>query len=76
MILTETKIINQYYFCNRMEYNMVCSQAIMTAYRDVQGLVGMIVQDRPHGWSIELERFHGTNVVSYKVVTGKCTQSL
>ena len=44
--------------------------AIMAAADGAQGGVGLVVRDRPQGWSIELMRFHRPTVVRCKVVTG------
>ena len=53
---------------------MVCLLLIMTVADDMQGGVCLLVQDQPQGWSIEVARFHGTNLVSYKVITEvQCT---
>ena len=36
--------------------------------------MGLVVQDQPQGWSIDLTRFHGPNTMSYKIITsGKRT---
>ena len=43
MILTETNITDQAYFQNRMRYNMVLLQAIMTAGGEVQELMGLVI---------------------------------
>ena len=40
---------------------------------DAQRRVGLVVREQPQGWSIELTRFHRTNVVICVVVTGKRT---
>ena len=40
---------------------------------DAQRGLGIVVQDQPHGWIIESMRFHGLNVVSIEVATGKRT---
>ena len=47
-----------------MGYDVVCSQVIAAEAGNVQGWVGLIYRDLPQGWSIELTRFHGTNLVS------------
>ena len=37
----------------------------------------MVVRDQPQDWSLELTRFHGSNVVRYEVVTnGKRTPTV
>ena len=71
MILTETNINKHSYFCNRMGYDVVFSQAIITVDGDAQGVLGMIVQYQHQGCNIESTCFHGPNVVRCKVVTGK-----
>ena len=75
-IMMETKINGQPYCCNRMGCDMVCSQAITMAADDAQGGVGLVVQYQPQVWIIESMRFHGTNVVSSEVVTGKLTPNI
>ena len=64
MIMTDTNTTNQAYCCNRMVYDMVCLPEITSANRGSQGGVGLVVQNQPQGWIIELMRFHGPNVVT------------
>ena len=73
MILMETNITDQDYLRNSVGYNVVCLQTITTADGGAQGVVSMIIQDRPQGCSIESKFFHGPNVVSCEVDTGKRT---
>ena len=61
--MTETKITDQAYCQKRMGYDVPCSKAITTADGNAQGGLGMVVRDRPQGWSIESTRFHWENVV-------------
>ena len=70
MIMTDTKITDQYYCCNRLVYGVLCLPAISTESGGEQGMVGMVVQDRPQGWNIESTRFCGPNVVICEVITG------
>ena len=70
MVLTETKITDHYYFHNRLGYNVVCFPAITTTTGGVQEGVGLVVQDRPQGWSIESTPFHRPKVVICEVFTG------
>ena len=54
--------------------NVVYSPTITTAAGGKQRQVGMVVQERPQGWIIELTHFHGSKVVSCEVVAcGKRT---
>ena len=69
MILTDTKITNRAYCQSRMEHDVVCLLMSMTVADGMQGGVCLVVQDQPQGWSIDVARFHGTNVVSCKVIT-------
>ena len=38
--------------------------------RGDQGSVGLVIRKRPVNWVIKSTRYHGTNVVSCKIVTG------
>ena len=49
MILTETKISDQTYCCNRLGYDVVCSPMIAKADGGAQGGVGPVVWNRPQG---------------------------
>ena len=69
MILMRTKFTNQAYCHNRLGYNMVYSPEIMIEYGGAQGVAVLVVQDQPKGWSVELKRFHGPNVVSCDFIT-------
>ena len=71
MILMATKFNRQAYLHNRLGYNMVCSPEITTESGGAQGGVGLVIWDQSKGWSVESTRFHGTNVVSCKVVSGR-----
>ena len=52
MILTDTKMTNQAYFCNSRGYNVVFYPMIMTVADSVQGGGGLAVRDQPQGWSL------------------------
>ena len=69
MILMETKISNQDYFCNSLGYYVVFLPTIVTTYGGAKVGVGLVVQDQPQVWSLELTRFHGPNMVICEVVT-------
>ena len=56
-----------------MRSNVVYSQKITTAAVDAQGGVGLVVRDRPQGWSKESTRFHGPIMVICEVITNKKT---
>ena len=69
MKLTETKIANQA-CCNIiMGYNVVWSPMSTMAAEGAQGVVCVVIRDRPQGWIIEAAHFHKTNMVSCKVIT-------
>ena len=72
MILTETNITNQSYCRNRLGYDVICLHAIMVATGGAQGRRRwvLVVRYRSQDWSIALTRFHGPNMVIYKVVSG------
>ena len=70
MVLTETKIYIAEYFFNWLRYNIVCSPARPASSGGAQGGVGLLLWDRPTGWSLESTSFHGTNVVICDVITG------
>ena len=65
MLLTETNIPYDAYFHNRLGYDIVCSQVVGTAARAVYGGVGLVMRERPDGWSFDSMRFHGPNMVSF-----------
>ena len=69
MILTENNISNQYYFRNRLGYDVVCLTEISTTAGGAHGGVGLFVRDRPQFLSVQLTRFHGLNMVSFKVIS-------
>ena len=71
MILTETIITDQDYFCNRLGYNVVFSPMTTAAAGITQGGVGLVVQDQPQGWRVKSKRFHGPNGVIGEVVTDR-----
>ena len=57
-----------------LEFKVVCSPYIATTTGGAQRGVILVIRDRPQGWSMELKRFHGTDVVRYKFVSrGKRT---
>ena len=70
MILTEINIPDEAYCHNGIGYNVVCLPAATTASGGEQGGVGIVVQERPKGWSVESTRFHGSNMVSCEVISG------
>ena len=41
-----------------------------SSVRGDQGSVGLVIRKRPVNWVIKSTRYHGTNVVSCKIVTG------
>ena len=49
---------------------MACSPVEATAAGGVEGGVSLVVREVPRGWSMELTRFHGPNVVLCEVVSG------
>ena len=53
-----------------MGYDMVCYPTVIMAIDGAQGGVGLVVREWPQGWSVELTRFHGPNVVSCEVISG------
>ena len=53
---------------NRQGYGMRGAAARPSCVSVSQDGVGVGSQDRPNGWGSEYTRFHGTNVVSYKIV--------
>ena len=70
MLLNETKIRGKIYYHNWLGYDVVCSTAVTTDTGGSHGWVGLVVRELPQGWNVESTRFHGTNVVSCKVVSG------
>ena len=70
MILTDTKVTNQAYHHNRLEYDMVCLPEITTDSGGAQGRVVLVVRDRPKGWSVKLMRFHRPNMVICEIISG------
>ena len=74
MIMTKNKIASETYFHNRLGYDMVCSPAFTTDNCGAQGGVGLFVRERPQVCIVELESFHGSNLVICNVVLG-CKQT-
>ena len=70
MVLTETKVQSEDYLHNCLGCDVACSMAHPSSARGSQGGVGMVTRERPVGWDINSTRYHGPNVVSYKIVTG------
>ena len=53
---------------------MVCFPEIATTDGGPQDVVGLVVRDRPQGWSVEFIPLHGPIVVISEVIySGKCT---
>ena len=74
MIMTETKITDQAYLCNMMVYDVMFLEDITMKGGGVQGGVVLVIWEQTRGWSIELTRFHGPNMVICKAVAdGKRT---
>ena len=69
-VLTETKIMDQAYCCNRLGYNLVFLPEITTAAGGAQGEVGLVFREQPEGWITDLMKFLELNVVSCEFVTG------
>ena len=67
MALTET-IRTEACSNNQWGYDMMCATARPSRTGGAQVGVGLGSQDRPNGWGSESTRFHGTNVVSCKIV--------
>ena len=70
MFLTDMKISTAAYFRNRLGHAIVCLPVRPASALGLQIVVGLVSQYWPMGWIIELTRFHSTNMVSCKVVTG------
>ena len=49
----------------------MCSRAVVTAAGGVQGEVVLVMRERTEVWVIKYMRFHRTNMVSYKIVSGR-----
>ena len=49
---------------------LLAASMASTSNGGTQGGVGMVVQKRPKGWSVESTRFHITKVVSCEVISG------
>ena len=69
ILLTETKIMDKAYLHNYLGYNAVCYQEVGTAAGGVQGGVGLVLRERPDGWSVELTRFHRPIVASCEIMS-------
>ena len=70
MLLTKTKIQSETYSHNRLVYDVNCLTVRLSSSRGSQGGVELVMRERPVGWGIESMHYHGTNVVSCKIVTG------
>ena len=71
MLLTDTKIQTEEYSHNRLGYDVICSAARPSSTGGAQVDVGLVLQEWTNGWGIESTRFHGLNVVSCKIMTGR-----
>ena len=76
MILTATKVSDQYYCCNILGYEMVCLPMSTTVDGGAHRVVCLVIQERHQGWSLEATRFHRLNMVSCEVVTNKKRSSV
>ena len=76
MVLTKTKISTVFYCRNRLGYDIVLSPAQPTSNGEAQGGVGLVLWDWSTGWSPELTRLHGLNVVNCEVITGTSWTSI
>ena len=56
------------YYRNHLGYDSVCSRSGITAARGNIGGVGIVSQEKKEGWIVESTRFHGPDVVSWKLV--------
>ena len=70
MMLSETNISDGAYCHKRLRYSVVCSPASVTATWGAQRVVGLVVQEKMKGYSMESTRFHGLNMVNCEVVSG------
>ena len=71
MLLTKMNIQTEAYPHNHLGYDVTCLAAQKYSTRGSQGAIGMVMREQPDEWGIESTRFHGPNVVSYKIVTGR-----
>ena len=70
-ILTETKIGNDIYTKSHLGYSIKCSKAEPGPNGGAQGGVALIEKEDPEGWHTESLVFHGPNVLSCIIVSGK-----
>ena len=70
MVLAETKISTVVYCQNWLGCNTFCFPSWSDSSSGSQGDVGPVFWDHLKIWGLEFRCFHGTNMVSYKVVTG------
>ena len=70
MLLTKTQIQSEAYSHNHLGYDVTCSVVRSSSAMGDQGGVGLVTRVRTVRWGIESTRYHGPNVVSFKIVTG------
>ena len=70
LIMMETKIQPKAYSQNRPGYDVTCLKACPSSAEGAQGGIVLVTRERPSGSGTESMRFHGTNLVSCKIVTG------
>ena len=70
ILLMETKIIDEVYCNNRIEYDGVCSRATPTVVLGAQGRVGMVTMEISEIRDIKSMQFCGPNLVCFKIVSG------
>ena len=77
MLLTKIKITSKSYCLNRLDYDVIFSPEVTTVTGGAQGGVSLVVRERTQGWSIQLTRLHGYNMVICEVVSGaRCPRLL
>ena len=69
MIMIETKIQSEAYLHNRLGYDMNCLVVRPSISGGDQDGVGLVTREMPIEWGIDSTRYHGPNVVSFKIVT-------
>ena len=76
MLFMEINIMYTVYCHNRLNYDVICSKATVTAAGGFQRGGGLVSQERPEVWIVESTRFYRSNVVSCEVVSGDQKMSL
>ena len=69
MLLKEKNIQTEAYYHKKLGYDVTCLTVRPSSAGGYQGGIGLVTREWTDGWGIESMHFHGSNVVSCKIVT-------